>query len=803
MSYDKSVYEDLNKRITSMEHCYGPSLMLYPGGSDGSRLNMATQNQKQYVSLANPDIARVQTGHEKAFGLYSHAYKDLEGRWKVIDKIQKFGDDSVYTLVVYNEDTDTYDMVEKKSARYIAEKFGFGYNTDFMDSLKVGDEVEDPIFYKSTSYDKNMNYRLGKNALVMYSSDVSTYEDGIKIRRGFLDELAYYEVDETRVSINGNDIMLLMHGDKAFPDVGEPIMDTDILCATRRYNSMYATYDFSEQNVRKVYNTDNKYYAKRKGVIYDIDVYYNGDEPLPDTIYNKQLIKYHDYCCSYADAMFAATTMIKESGSNYTDNVTLFRKKFKGFNDSKVKWKLKDKCFDHIVIIFKTKTLAIPNEGCKVVGRYGDKGVISKICDTDGNDNGFDTEEFEAHTKLLAEVMGLDAQDIDLSNINVVDDESMYYMEDGTPIDIVLNATGAFRRLNTDQLYEVDLNFAAERHRQWITTLKDDDEKIKEIFKFIGMINEAEMEVFLNKYKVKVRQEDGSYIEQEDEEFKHAFVRSVEKDGYYFYKAPDAQLRYAAFQKLYDEYEDIMQEYQLYVNVFGMKKPVLHKAVVGYKYMYLLKQTSTKNFSARSTGTTSKAGLPTKSSDKKENRICNSNTPVCISEISDLQTQLMPVTLAEHNIWTRTSILGRKALGNIISATGDPLKIGKLKVKHEYVNNNVLAARARFKVMGFGYDFVTNASLREEEIGRVRQFIPVYSYTFFDAPINRKYYVYIIDKYNQKVRAGAAPNDMDAWKDIVTSEEFKFLDIPPYIVESVKHAIYDQFLSNEEIKNGA
>lgn len=799
MSFDKSVYEDLNKKITSMEHCYGPSLMLYPGGSDGSRLNMATQNQKQYVSLVNPDIARVQTGHENAFGKYSHAYKDLPGRWKIVDKILKFDNDTVYTLVVYNEDTDTYDMVEKQSARFIAEKFGYGYNTDFMDSLNVGDEVEDPIFYKSTSYDDHMNYRLGKNALVMYSSDVATYEDGVKIRKGFLDEFAYYEVDETKVPINGNDIMLLVHGDRAFPDVGEIITDTDILCATRRYNSMYATYDFSEQNVRRVYNTDNKYYTKKKGVIYDIDVYYNGDDPIPDTIYNKQLIKYHDFCCKYADAMYKAATKIKESGSHYSDNVSYFRKKFKDFNDSKVKFKLKDKCFDHVVIIFKTKTIAVPNEGCKVVGRYGDKGVISKICDVDQKDRGFDNEEFEAHTKILADILGLDVSDIDFSNINIVDDESMYYMEDGTPVDIVLNATGAFRRLNTDQLYEVDLNFAAERHRQWITTLKDDDEKIKEIFKFIGMINEAQMQVFLNKYKVKVQQEDGTVIEQADEEFKHAFVRAVEKDGYYFFKAPDAQLRYKAFQKLYDEYEDIMQEYQLYVNIFGMKKPVLHKAVIGYKYMYLLKQTSTKNFSARSTGTTSKAGLPTKSSDKKENRICYSNTPVCISEVSDLQTQLLPVTLAEHNIWTRTSILGRKALGSIISATGDPLKIGKLKIRHEYVNNNVLAARARFKVMGFGYDFVTNASLREEEIGHIRQFIPVYSYTFFDAPINRKYYVYLVDKYNQKVRGGAAVDDKNAWNDIVTSEEFKMVDIPPYIVYSVKHAIYDQYIPIEEI----
>ena len=298
----------------------------------------------------------------------------------------------------------------------------------------------------------------------------------------------------------------------------------------------------------------------------------------------------------------------------------------------------------------------------------------------------------------------------------------MYYIEDGTPLDIVLNATGAFRRENTDQLYEVDLNFLAECHRKWITTLDNVDTKMNEILRFIGYINAEQCKVFLHQFRVRV---DGdTYVE--DKDIKRKIVESVERDGYYFIKSPAAQLRFDAFQKLYNIYADIVEPYQLYVNIFGMKKPLMKKMVVGYKYMFLLKQTSNKNFSARSTGTTSKAGLPTKSSDKKENRICNSNTPVCISEIADLQTQIAPVVLAEHNVWTRTSVLGRKALGKIISATGDPMNIGSFNIKSNYVNDNVLALKARLKVMGIGYKFVTNLSLREEEIANIRQFIKVY-----------------------------------------------------------------------------
>lgn len=791
MGYDKSVYDEVNAKITDMEYCYGPSSILYPADCDGSRLYMGIQNQKQYVTLNNPDIARVQTGHERSFGKYSHAYKDLEGRWKVVKKITKFGNDNIYTLVLYNEDTDTYDMLEKIPARYIAENFGFAYNTAVMDSLEVGDVVDNPTLYKSTSYDKNMNYRLGRNALVMYSSDTSTYEDGIKIRRGFLKELAYNEVGQISVPINDNDILLFMHGDKSFPEVGELITDNEVLCATRRYNSMYATYDFQEKNVHTVCATDNRYYIKLNSIVYDIDVYYNGDGPMPDTIYNKQLRQYYDYCCAYADELYETATELKKSGSNYTDNIAIFRKKYKDYSNPEVKWKFKDRVFSNVVIIFKTRSICYPKEGCKLVGRYGDKGVISKICDgMQQTKYEYDREEFDAFTQILADNLGVDLTDISHKDINIVDDESMYYMEDGTPVDIMLNGTGAFRRLNTGQLYEVDLNFIAEQHRRWITTLENDDIKLKEIFDFIKMVNKNELSIFLNAFKVHADADELSAIT--DPEIKRAIVSSVERDGYYFFKPTSANLRYDAFAEIYDKYDSIIEPYQLYVNIFGMKKPVIKKAVIGYKYMFLLKQTSNKNFSARSTGTTTKAGLPSKSADKKEGRIVNSNTPICISEISDLQTQLPLVVLAEHNIWTRTSVIGRKALGKIISATGDPMNVGSFKVKSEHVNDNVLALKARMKVMGIGYDFVTNKSLREKEIGNIRQFLNVYKYTFFDAPVNRKYYVYLIDRYNREIVDGMTPGDPEIWRKIITSKDIEFLEIPSYVFKLVHDVLYPE-----------
>lgn len=791
---DSKELVELNEKIPNMEYCYGPSLMFYPGGSDGARLNMATQNQKQFVSLINPDIPRISTGYENIFGFYSHAYKQLDGEWEVIKKIQKFDNDCVYTLVMYNATTDTYDMVEKQTAVCLSEKFGYGYNTDFMDSLKVGDKVEDPVLYKSTSYDDHMNYRVGKNALVMFTSDTATYEDGVKIRRGFLEEMKFYEVDSTTVPINNNDVLLFMHGDKehgykAFPDVGELITDNDTLCATRRINNMYSTFDFLEKNLTKVFTTDNEYHVKPNSIIYDIDVYYNADTPFPETDFYTQLKYYYDCGCRYADEIYAAATEIKKSGSKYTDNVTFMRKRFKHWNDPKYKWKLKDKAFSNIVVEFKTKTIVIPKEGCKVVGRYGDKGVISKICDEAGKSTAKVDTEYDEFSRLLAKYLEIDK---DAMNLEVVDDESMYYMEDGTPIDICLNSTGAFRRLNTDQVYEVDINFAAERHRQWICTLENDDRKIEEIFKFIGMINETEMETFINKYRVKIEIDDKTTIESKDEEFKHKFVQAVEKDGYYFFKSPSAVVRYEALKRIYEEYGDIIKPYQLYVNVFGMKKPLMRPAVVGYKYMYLLKQTSNKNFSARSTGRTTKAGIPAKSSDKKENRILTSNTPISISEINNLSSQISMVDFAEYAIPVRTSTLGRKGLGRILKAPGNPVEIKKLPLRKTYTNTPVHILQARLKVIGLGYKFVTPKSLMQEKIDEIVQFFDVYDYTFMDKLSRRPMYLYLVDRYNELTRKGMEADNEETWDAVMELPETKVAKIPNYIVNVVHNTIYDR-----------
>ena len=79
-----------------------------------------------------------------------------------------------------------------------------------------------------------------------------------------------------------------------------------------------------------------------------------------------------------------------------------------------------------VLVVTKRKL----QEGDKMAGRHGNKGVVARI----------------------------------------LPEEDMPYMADGTPIDIVLNPLGVPSRMNLGQILETELGWAAERLREWYAT---------------------------------------------------------------------------------------------------------------------------------------------------------------------------------------------------------------------------------------------------------------------------------------------------------------------------------------------
>ena len=723
---------------------------------DSSRQLMFNSHIKQLLTLVNPDVPRIQTGFENSIGAYSKAYKKMEGTWEVKDIIQKFPEipnSHIYTVVFYNKKEDLYEMIEAPIAESLTEKFGYAYNISRMDNLKVGDKIKDEIIYKSTSFDDQMNYRLGKNATVFYSTSTDTLEDALVVRKGWADSIRSVEIDSVQVSVNTNEVLVNLYGDsknyRTFPNIGEEVNNA-LLCAVRVINNDHLLYDFQKNMMMTTMDTDAEYYVSKHAEVYDIDVYYNGDKDFPDNLFYQQIKYYYEAGNEYARKLYRWADDIKKSGSKYTDNITHIRSRYMHWNDKEYKWKNKDRAFANMIIQFKVRALVPLEYGSKITGRFGNKGVVSGIVDTDR----IDLERTLG--EMLASNTDLSPDEIAkyTSNIQVVDDERMPYADD-RPIDLLLNSSGAIRRLNPGQLCEVETNFIGEELRKKICQTEGIEAKAELAFKFLDIISSKEATFFRNMYEgyeknVLVNRHNFKFMAEDS---KKAFIEDIEKNGFYIVRPPHKPILYKDVMNLYEAFPFI-KPIPLYIDLFGIKhRKIIKNGICGTQYVIILKQNSNKNFSARSTFRVNRSNLPAKDVTKKTNRSSYARTPVRLSEIYNLFSSISGRTLAEYNIFMRSSPIGSKSLDRILSADGNPLKIKKLKVRDNYTNSNADILNARLKAIGLAIEFSTLED--EEKRYPPDTVVPMEfnGYTIYDKWYKHNMYQDIFNMYNKLMRS--------------------------------------------------
>ena len=261
--------------------------------------------------------------------------------------------------------------------------------------------------------------------------------------------------------------------------------------------------------------------------------------------------------------------------------------------------------------------------------------------------------------------------------------------------------------VNPCQLTEVETNFIAEQVQALVKKAKTMKEKEEIIFKFLNCLNESEATFFRDLYNSYDKEKivDGVQLNMMEPESKASFIRDVEKNGFYIVRPPHKPIVFDDVIRLYDTFPEIKPK-DLYVDIFGMKqRKIMRPGVIGYMYMIVLKQNSNKNFSARSTFRVNRSNLPAKDIAKKTNRSSYARTPVRLSEIYNILSSISDKTLAEFNIFMRSSALGRKSLDRIITASGNPLKLKKLKVQPNFNNANADILAARLKGIGLRINF--------------------------------------------------------------------------------------------------
>jgi len=615
-----SLIDSLKKaddELTGSPSLLGITALTYPNYVSSMRANMYTNHVKQCMTLLRPDVPYLFTNNENTVGKYSSGYKKANSDYEVYRKVYKYDDivdnPFVYVMFIYDKKKDEYDVVYRKTHEDLTESFGYAYNNDFIDSLKEGDKIhKDDVLYKSTSYDEYMNYGYGKNITVAYSFDDFSSEDAA-IASGSLCKLfASIDSEVISINLNNNDYLLNLYGDKkhykVIPELGE--FCSGRIAVSRRLFNKQTLFDFKSDMLTTILDSDNVYYIGNNSRVVDITIYNNAEE-RDDTPFYQQINKYIDSQNKYYNEIIDVCEEIRDSGSNYTNELDYLYKRALEMVDTEKRWREKDSIYDNMNIKITIMREAPLSKGSKVTGRYGNKSVIA----------------------------------------TVRKDEDMPITEDGRRVDLILNMLGIINRTTAMPLYEMFINSASRKIRAKLSELKTLKEKEKLLFDYIEIWNEEQED------------EMHQYYKSLDKKDKEKYIQDAIDDGIYIHQTPLWETKPIFYRclELMKKYPFIKRD-NLYINKWGKLHKVLTPSIVGEMYCMKLKHSDKRGFSARSTGAIDDKGLPSRSFKSKAHLEKASSSCIRFGEFETLNFSIgvLPEDLAVFHALYRTSIKGRK-----------------------------------------------------------------------------------------------------------------------------------------------
>ena len=590
------ILEEKQKEYEGDNSILGISSLTFPAYIDSSRTIMDVNHQMQRVVVENTEFPYVFTNSENMFGHRStyniEAKSDLEV-YRIIPKFRQLNisaKEQPALIIFYNRDKGEYDLIYKQDVQNLPEKYGFQYDHSTLDNLKEGDIIEKGTsLTRPTSYDDFDNYGFGQNVNFMYRIDMFTIEDAIVVSDEFAKSFVSTEVELVKVTLNDNNFLGNNYGNdeiyKCFPDIGETIKDNK-LCTWKILNNSQILFDMKNSNLQKSMVSDIDFW--NSGTIVDIDIYCNKKrDQIPDTKYNKQILSYIDMDIEFHEEVYSVTQELIDRGEKVSTAIKEWNKMSRELlnKDEEDGYKIKDEnnsVFSNIIIYFLVKRKVGLSKGQKLVGRYGNKGVISAI-------------------KPVKE---------------------MPHFGNGEVVHIIFDSLGVPNRLNIFQLYEQSVTAQMRQIRDHLRTLTDLKEKERILFTFLKCYNEEQAQRVYEDYIAE-------NPTKEDRE--NYFKRYIETYGIFVHIESfwHKKLMWDSVNEVYDTF-DFLKPYDIY---FWQKDTQrwarqIKREYVGYMHVMKLKQSSKKGLSVRSTGPINNYGLPDKSDDAKKFIIRHSNTPV-------------------------------------------------------------------------------------------------------------------------------------------------------------------------------
>ena len=281
----------------------------------------------------------------------------------------------------------------------------FGYrNVPGNTAVNTGNIVsKDEIISHAPTSDGNMYKLFGCNLNVAYMAIPQVTEDGIAISESAARKLETEGYSSISIDINTNQIPLNLYGDgttyKFMPDIGTKVNDDGIICALRTPTADSIIHDTAPENLAKIQHLHDRLFRIPAGAeIVDIYVCINRkNKPLAtcknDVIYQQAEI-YRQKLNDYYRAIYRVYQGVVNNGGEISDvfNTLVFTamnelltagERLDGtpiFRKNGVLIPVKNKAdieFIHIDVKYRYRRPI--RHGFKLTGRFGNKGVVSKI----------------------------------------------------------------------------------------------------------------------------------------------------------------------------------------------------------------------------------------------------------------------------------------------------------------------------------------------------------------------------------------------------------------------------------------
>lgn len=663
--------EEVSKNIEAPEQMLGSGLMQpFNGTNSGSRKIMHSTHRQHVFPLISGEKAIIETGYEIRFGDYSSSITRADRDFQVVAKISKFSfaPNHHYWLILKDINSNTLDVVERISYHHITETYGYLYNNEYMDSLKVGDYIpNNTVVQKSLAFDEYNNRKDGVNFNVAYMALDDNMEDSIIFSDEAAGKLTSPLIKIIQRMINDNDIPLNLYGDdktyKIIPDIGEDIKDANLM-VTRKEKKEESYFTQSIDRLTKPIMSDE--FTQVHGKVIDVDIYCNNPEIL-DSHYYSQLKMYYNELHRMSSEIVQVLLPYAAQNYNMTyDLQKLFANAKRVMNNDLY---IDKRPFSNIILNITVLEEKKMGPGDKASNRYGGKGVISDIWHKDlmpRFKNGYGEYEY---------------------------------------VDVIFNSSTMVNRENAGQTFELSLtHIGAEIIYRIIRNKVSLEEAYDMVYKYISICSPAQAKYLEERKNEMSREELAFYMES-----------IVDSGAIHLSMEPITD--YMDIDKLIDLYKAFPWVQQNEIEVPLEKSdgtiryvPARRPVVVGKQYIFRLKQFAEEKFSATSLSATNIRNENTKSRAKKDFRELHPNTPIRFGNMETNNMNHLGVDVAVSNLMIHSvSPQGRRLVEQMY--TEDPFKID-IKLDSDSRNRSAEIANTYLKTIGRRLKFTKRRKVR-------------------------------------------------------------------------------------------